>query len=323
MAVVSPKAPAVSPQPVHHAAPPPKHHQPAAATVRHGLQHDLVIGRIYDARVTETLAERSSSGRFRPPTGPRQEAVADFLGRPAPSLPANQTLDSRLPPARIGRCPPVEARARGSPAHPRTRPRRPETSGSPDAAAKQATGCPLVLTYPPGQPFTPAARALAGSRALGSLGHEAVVGSASSGGQCCLERCGFLSSDLPQIFFAPIFLFETVSVLPFKTWRVPLSYFPTCISGPTRTHTPPFLSPSLSHKSAGLLCVCVRVLATQGNIKSSLLAIDFLRSESQSAGHDIIRRPNFLFYIHILSLLQDALQPSLPRPAVPFGCRAS
>lgn len=124
MAVVSPKTQAGSPLPVHYEASSPKQHQPARATVRHQLQHDLVIGRIYNARVAETLAERNSRGRFRPPTGPRQEAVADLLGRPAPSLPANQTLDSRQPPARIGCRPPVEARARGSPAHPRTRPRR-------------------------------------------------------------------------------------------------------------------------------------------------------------------------------------------------------
>lgn len=127
---------------------PPRQHQPAISTVRHRLQHDLVIGRIYNARVTETLAERSPNGRVRPPTGPRQEASAVFLGRPAPSLPANQTLSSRQPPAWIGRHPPDEARARGRLAHPHTRCRRPESSGSPDAAAKQATGCPLSADIP-------------------------------------------------------------------------------------------------------------------------------------------------------------------------------
>lgn len=267
MAVVSPKAPAVSPQPVHHAAPPPKHHQPAAATVRHRLQHDLVIGRIYDARVTETLAERSSSGRFRPPTGPRQEAVADFLGRPAPSLPANQTLDSRQPPAWIGRRPPVEARARGSPAHPRTRPRRPETSGSPDAAAKQATGCPLVLTYPPGQPYPPATRALAGSRALGSLGHEAIVGSASSGGQCCLERCGFLSSDLPQIFFAPIFPSKQSRCCHLRPGECRSPTFPHA-SRDRLVHTPLRSFPPPQVTSQLVSCACVYVCSLLRVIKS-------------------------------------------------------
>lgn len=89
--------------PVHREAYPPRRQPPASITMRHRLQRDLVIGRIYHARVAETLAERDSSGRSRPPTGPRQEAVAVFLGRPAPSLPANQTLDSRQLPPRIGR----------------------------------------------------------------------------------------------------------------------------------------------------------------------------------------------------------------------------
>lgn len=89
--------------PVHREAYPPRSQPPASITMRHRLQRDLVIGRIYHARVAETLAGRDSSGRSRPPTGPRQEAVAVFLGRPAPSLPANQTLDSRQLPPRIGR----------------------------------------------------------------------------------------------------------------------------------------------------------------------------------------------------------------------------
>lgn len=138
--------------PVDYEASPPRRHHPASITVRHRLQHDLVIGRIYNARVAETLAERDSSGRFRPPTGPRQEAVAVLLGRPAPSLPANQTRHSRQPRPRIGQVTHGEARARGELAHPRTRPRGVQRRVASTTVLlpnkQQVALCPLVLTYP-------------------------------------------------------------------------------------------------------------------------------------------------------------------------------
>jgi hypothetical protein len=293
----------------------------------------LVIGRIYNARVTETLAERSPSGRFRPPTGPPQEAVAVFLGRPAPSLPANQTPDAAQCPDRIGRLPHGEARARGRTAHPRTRSSSKPSDemaqwGSPPMLLpnkQQVTSGPRfggVLTYPclvhRASPRT-YARRLA-ERSCCRLGPWSLRPSwvEQVPGAVLPRPCGFPLQISLRSLFAPIFLLRnTLVCCHLRPSGRRFLDFPHA-SRDRLVHTPlplPSSPPVPKHKSAGLLCVYVYLLLRV--IKSSSLpVIDSLslslssRTEPKQTcrTHNISSRGLIIHTItnlfkHILSLL--------------------
>lgn len=247
----------------------------------------------------------------RPPTGPRQEAE----GRPRrpalrPSLPANQTLSSRQPPARIGQVPHGEARARGQPAHPRTRPR-----ARPDGECPLPAKCllpnkqqipRLVLTYP----YLLLCARPAGLRSR-VLRPSWTGASSFRGAECCLDRVGFFFLRSTPGFCPDFPPLKPSRVLPFKTWRVPLFPTSTCHLG-TDSCTPPLRSflPSKSQVSWSLVR-CLYVYLLLRLIKVVAAGHRQSPERGKSAGHNTVSLTSLIIYVpkstHILSLLQDAL----------------
>lgn len=245
-------------------------------TVRHKLRHDLHIGRIYNARVTETLAERSRAQSQRTLPAPNRAATGG--GQPTFSA-AQRRLCLQIKhstPARLrlglGAAPQSRPGSAASPAHPRTLPQHPEASSSPDAAAKQATDLPARAYIPSTTPVCASSAGSCGSRLLGSLGREAVVGSASSGGQCCLERVGFSLLQISLRFQCFLPRFSPSKQSPcchLRPGECRSLAFPHA-SRDRLVHThPPFLSPfPKAQVSWSLVRVCVRVCLLLRVIKS-------------------------------------------------------